>query len=107
MIALPHDTTDLLLAPVALAINERIEQLAELELDKLAVRVSIAGDSLTWSRKQREKALLTTVQEFIDCHGWAFAWDARGLRMTHAGHSVVLGVPDLFEDYLSGMHQGR
>jgi hypothetical protein len=40
------------------------------------------------------------VTHLLDRHEWEFSWDARGLRLTHAAHTLVLGVPPVFVDYL-------
>jgi hypothetical protein len=38
----------------------------------------------------------------IDQHAWEFSWDERGLRLTHDAHTLVLGIPPVFRDYLAG-----
>ena len=47
----------------------------------------------------REDGLIRTVTHLIDCHGWEFSWDARGLRLTHDAHTFVLGIPAVFLEY--------
>jgi hypothetical protein len=37
----------------------------------------------------------------IDQHAWEFSWDERGLRLTHDAHTLVLGIPPVFRDYLA------
>jgi hypothetical protein len=39
----------------------------------------------------------------IDQHAWKFSWDERGLRLTHDAHTLVLGIPPVFRDYLAGV----
>lgn len=36
----------------------------------------------------------------IDLHGWTVDWDPRGLRLTHSRHTLVLGIPPFFVEYL-------
>jgi hypothetical protein len=99
---LPHDVSDLYLAPVVLAIDAKLDELGTLEPRALAQRVAIESNALAWSRDDREKGLLVAIQHFIDCRGWTMTWDPRGLRLSHAEHTVVLGVPGNFADYVSG-----
>jgi hypothetical protein len=105
MIALPHDTSDLLLAPVLLAIDASIERLAALPLEQLAVEVAFVSNVPDRSRAEREHGLLETICRDVDCHGWQFAWDPRGLRLSHSGRHLVLGVPPQFGGYLHGHHR--
>ena len=96
----PHDRTDLYLAPVVLAVDARIEDLGHLDKDGLAYEVALESDSPDFTRSIREEALIRTVTHLIDCHGWELRWDPRGLRLTHAAHTLVLGVPAVFLEYL-------
>jgi hypothetical protein len=96
----PHDVTDLYLAPVLLAIDARIEDLGKLDKDGLAYEVALDSDSPDATRQMRQEALITTITYLIDTHHWEFSWDPRGLRITHDEHTLVLGVPAVFLDYL-------
>jgi len=96
----PHDLTDLYLAPVALAVDPRIEELSQLDRDRLTYEVALESDSPDFTRQLREEALIRTVTHLIDTHDWEFSWDPRGLRLTHEAHTFVLGVPALFLEYL-------
>lgn len=96
----PHDIADLYLAPVALAVDERIDELGHLDKDQLASKVAFQSDSQDFTRRMREEALIRTVRYLIDCHGWEFSWDSRGLRLTHDAHTFVLGIPAVFLEYL-------
>jgi len=98
----PRDITDLYLAPVALAVDARIEELGHLDSDGLAYEVAIESDLPDVTRRIREDALIRTVTHLIDCHDWDLSWDPRGLRLTHEGHSFVLGIPAVFLEYLEG-----
>lgn len=103
---LPHDVSDLYLAPVVLAIDAKLDDLAPLEPRALAQRVAIESNLPDWSREDRERALLDSVQHFIDCRGWTVAWDDRGLRLRHDDHTLVLGVPANVVAYLAGAGAG-
>jgi hypothetical protein len=96
----PHDITDLYLAPVALAVDARIEELGQLDKDGLAYEVALESDSPDFTRRIREGGLIRTVTHLIDGHDWEFSWDPRGLRLTHDAHTFVLGVPAVFLEYL-------
>jgi hypothetical protein len=96
----PHDITDLYLAPVVIAVDARIEELGHLDKDRLAYEVAFESDSPDVTRQIREQALIRTVTHLIDCHGWAVSWDPRGLRLTHDTHTLVLGIPAVFLDYV-------
>lgn len=101
MTTLPHDIPDLYLAPVVLALDARIAELGKLSYAELADTVAIEGDRPEWSRAFRETGLLRTITHLVEMHAWEAAWDPRGVRLTHDGHSVVLGVPDTFREYLA------
>lgn len=96
----PHDVTDLYLAPVVLAVDARIDKLGQLGKDGLAYEVALDTDSPDFTRRIREDGLIRTVTHLIDCHGWEFSWDPRGLRLTHDAHTFVLGIPAVFLEYL-------
>jgi hypothetical protein len=96
----PHDITDLYLAPVALAVDACIEELGQLDKDRLAYEVAMRSDSPDFTRSLREEALIRTVTHLADCHDWEFAWDPRGLRLSHDAHTFVLGIPAVFLEYL-------
>jgi hypothetical protein len=100
MAARPHDITDLYLAPVALAVDARIEELGHLDKDGLAYEVALESDSPDFTRRIREEALIRTITHLIDRHDWEFGWDPRGLRLTHDAHTLVLGLPAVFVEYL-------
>ncbi len=96
----PHDVTDLYLAPVVLAADARIDKLGRLDKDGLAYEVALESDSPDFTRRIREDGLIRTVTHLIDCHGWEFSWDPRGLRLTHDAHTFVLGIPAVFLESL-------
>jgi hypothetical protein len=100
MAARPHDVTDLYLAPMVLAVDGRIEELGHLDKDGLAYEVALESDARDYTRSIRGAALIRTVTHPIETHGWKLSWDPRGLRLTHDAHTLVLGVPAVFLEYL-------
>jgi len=102
MTTMPHDATDLYLAPVLLAVDARIEELGKLDHDRLAYEVALESDSPDSTRRMREEALIRAITYLIDRHHWEFSWDPRGLRLAHHAHTFVLGVPTVFLEYLEG-----
>ena len=96
----PQDVTDLYLAPVALAVDARIEELGQLDKAGLAYEVALESDSADFTRKMREEALIRAITYLLDSHHWEFRWDPRGLRVTHGEHTFVLGIPAVFLEYL-------
>ena len=99
--ARPHDVVDLLLAPVALAIDARLEQLGQLTPAELEFEVALEGDRPQRTRELREDGLLATITHTVDPHGWSCSWDPRGLRLTHGQHAFVLGLPPSLSAYLA------
>jgi hypothetical protein len=101
----PHDVTDLYLAPVALAVDARIEALGRLDSEQVTYEVALESDTPDFTRSMREEALIRTITHVIDCHDWAFSWDPRGLRLTHDAHTLVLGLPEVLVEYVEGSPQ--
>ena len=83
-------------------LDARIEELSRLDKDALAYEVALESDEPDFTRDMREDALIRTVTHLIDCHGWEFRWDPRGLRLAHDAHTFVLGIPAVFLEYLEG-----
>jgi hypothetical protein len=96
----PHDISDLYLAPVALAVDARIEELGRLDTERLAYEVALESDTPDFTREMREQGLIRTITHLIDTHDWEFSWDSRGLRLTHDAHTFVLGIPGVLVQYL-------
>lgn len=97
----PHDMTDLYLAPVALAVDARIEEFGRLDKERLAYEVALESDTPDFTRRMREDGLIRAVTHLIDTHDWDVGWDPRGLRLTHEAHTFVLGIPAVFMSYLA------
>jgi hypothetical protein len=100
MVTRPHDVTDLYLAPVVLAVDARIEELGRLDKERLAYEVALESDTPDVIRRLREEALIRTITHLLDCHDWELSWDQRGLRLKHDAHTLVLGIPAVFLEYL-------
>ena len=105
MSTLPHDVTDLHLAPVLLALDARLAEMSLLNLDELVQRIAIDSDCADWTEDMRESGLLDTVRHVVDLRGWTLSWDPRGLRIHHGRHHVVLGIPGTFRNYIDGGHR--
>jgi hypothetical protein len=93
--------TDLYLAPVVLAVDAQIQDYAKLSASELEERVALASDLPDYSKEFRSEALLKAVAHTIDMHDWQLSLDPRGIRISHSGHSLVLGVPETFRAYLA------
>jgi glutamine cyclotransferase len=102
MVVLPRGVADLNLAPVALAIDARIEELAGKTPDQLAFQIRIATNRAGRTPEARQSELLEAIAYLTDTHGWKLSMDARGVRMTHGQYSVVFGIPDTFSAFVAG-----
>jgi hypothetical protein len=101
---LPHDVSDLELAPVALAVETRIAHLAGLDDAALAREIDAVSERPTRDESERRSALLAAVEGVVALHGWKLSWDdARGIRLTHGSHSFVLGVSASMRRYVFGV----
>lgn len=105
MTTLPHDVSDLYLAPVVLALEARIEELGALTLEELGDTVALEADIADFTRELRQAGLVRTVQHLVDCHGWDLSWHPRGIRVAHSNHQLVLGVPESFRQFVRGTAQ--
>lgn len=102
MTLLPHDVTDVLLAPVVLHVDERLEQYGKMTRGQLREEVAVLADMPDRTRPQRQAALLRALSHHHELHGWTLNLDDRGVRLTHAGRSITLGLPLVVCDYLDG-----
>jgi hypothetical protein len=89
----PHDLTDLFLAPVALQVDQRLEEFSKLDRDALHKRVVLEANNETWEKPRRARDVVESVTYLLDLHGWEATWDDRGIRLSHDNHTLVLGVP--------------
>jgi hypothetical protein len=105
MPVLPHDISDLHLAPLLLALEARIDELSKLTLVEFHHHVALVGNRPDWNHAMREGGVISAVQHLIDCHDWELLWTERGVQVSHASHQVTLGVPGIFADYVAGKHR--
>ena len=98
----PHDVADLYLAPVLLAVAERISEMSLLSTEELRRRVAIESNLAEHTEEMREQALLASVGYLLDLHGWELRRHPRGLEVTHGTRHVVLGTPVSFDAYVAG-----
>jgi hypothetical protein len=102
----PHDYVDLFLAPVALRIDQRLEDFARLDRDDLHKRVVLETNSEADDRTRRARDVVESVTRLLDLHGWQTSWDDRGLRLSHGQHSLVLGAPPNITAYVEELPAG-
>jgi hypothetical protein len=100
----PHNVSDLQLAPVVLALESRLDELAPLTPAELADQVAILGDKPRWTRELRETGLLSTISRPLELHDWEISWCSRGLRVSNGTHHITLGIPATFDGYLDQAH---
>lgn len=97
---IPHDLTDLRLAPVALEVDARLESFAAMDRDSLHERVVMESNTQPSDRRRRADAVVRSAVYLVDLGGWVATWDPRGLRLSHEHHTLVLGVPRNVVDYV-------
>jgi hypothetical protein len=100
MATIPHDVADLLLAPVALAVDARIASLSRLGPHELRAEVALCSNHSDSTRERRESGLLITLGDLDDLHGWVLSLDPRGVRLAHGQRSLVLGLSESILAYL-------
>ncbi|MBX6748376.1 MAG: hypothetical protein IRY85_01695 [Micromonosporaceae bacterium] len=96
----PHDITDLYLAPVVLAIDAELEALRGKSYDDILMYVALATNREPRTRIEKRKYFIEAVTKFHELHGWEVTCHPRGLRLTHDGHQIVLGLPPAVYSYL-------
>jgi hypothetical protein len=96
----PHDLTDLHLAPVAITLDSRLNDLCATPSDQLAGLVELRTTQRPESHDERRDAMLKTITHAMDTRGWTASWHERGLAISHAQHSLVLGIPANIKAYL-------
>ncbi|TFD79149.1 hypothetical protein [Cryobacterium fucosi] len=98
----PHDLADLYLAPVALEVDRRLEEMADLSADDVRYRVILSTDREPGTAEEREESLLEALTRGIDLHGWQVSRHPRGLSLSHDAYGLVLGIPANLVSYLDG-----
>jgi len=86
---------------VALHVDQRLQAVAELERDQLNMRVVLETNREARTAGQRAQDVMESLTYLLDLHGWTASWDARGLRLSHHRHSLVLGVPENVARYVA------
>ena len=89
----PHDGSDLFLAPVALQIDARLDELATLDDDSLKFRVALEGNVDLANADLVAEGVVNACTNGIDLHHWEAVIDPRGLRLRHDDHTLVIGLP--------------
>lgn len=102
MTLIPHDVPDVLLAPVVLHIDARLAEFGAMPGPQLRHEIGVMSDLPDRTRPLREAALLRALEHFQDLHGWTLNLDERGVRLTHATHTLTLGLPPAVRDFLDG-----
>lgn len=97
----PHDPVDRALAPVALALDERLEELGSLSRDSLDFHIVVESGGDTPTREMRARGLLASAVYLIDLRGWNASWSEPGLQMSHGEHRLALGLPQSLHGYLA------
>lgn len=98
-LTVPTDLADLALAPVALAVSRRLEQLGRLSRGELDLAIA-AGTDHDPVVGRRAELLMALVARDLDLHHWSLAWCPSGLRLQHEGHVLVLGLAPGLRDFL-------
>ena len=96
----PHDLSDLYLAPVALDLDRRLDELSVMSVEEVRFRVTLANDVEPRSAAEREEALLHTLTSGLELHDWQVSRHPRGLELAHDDRSLVLGIPANLLSYL-------
>jgi hypothetical protein len=99
----PRDPADLLLAPVALQVDAKVQELSAMNREQLAYHLALEVDRDPRTEQQRGKDIVDAAVKLIDMSGWEANWDPRGVRLSHGRHSIVIGVgADVAEYVRSG-----
>jgi hypothetical protein len=104
---MPQDLTDLYLSPVAIAVDKRLDDMARCPQAELNYRLALETNASPHKRADAIAAVVADAGYLIDTHHWQLAWDPRGLRLSNADHSIVLGVPDNVRAYVNSFPVSR
>lgn len=96
----PRDLTDLYLSPVAIELDRRLAELSPLTVKELELRIALSTDREASAPEARVELFLQSLAHLIPLHGWELEYEARGVRVRHSDHSLVLGVPDCVRQYV-------
>lgn len=103
MTTLPTDITDLYLAPVALRLDRQLAELADLTQEGIHLWIALATDHEATTLDERRILALRALRHEVDTHHWDVDLDARGLRLSHGGNALVLGIPASLRAYVDGV----
>jgi hypothetical protein len=98
----PRDLTDLYLSPVAIELDHRLDELTDATVRDLELKIALSTDREASAPEARVELFLAALAHFVPLHGWELAYEARGVRVRHGEHSLVLGVPDCVREYVEG-----
>jgi hypothetical protein len=96
----PRDPADLLLAPVALQVDAKVQEMSTMKPEQLAYHLALEVDRDPRTEQQRGRDIVDAAVKLIDMNGWEASWDPRGVRLTHGRHSLVIGVGAEVSDYV-------
>ena len=96
----PRDIADLYFAPVVLELDSRLERFGAMSEEEFRLDIILETNREPKTSEQRRGLVLETLVRNTELHGWKVSWDARGLRISHDEHAVVLGLPPNMWDYL-------
>ena len=102
MTLIPHDISDVMLAPVVLHVDGRLDEFGRMTSHTLRQHIAVLADLPDQTRALREASLLRALAHHEDLHGWELGLDDRGVRLTHGTHGFTLGLPIAVRDYLDG-----
>jgi hypothetical protein len=97
----PQDLSDLALAPVALAVDARLQALSLLSFDQLSYQLGLQTDQKADTAGERAAQVVAAAVHMVDLHGWRASWDPRGIRLSHSEHSYVLGVAPSIQSFVA------
>lgn len=103
----PRDVSDLLLAPLALRLDQELEGLDGLTVAELQLRLSLETNWDPHTSEQRRQLLLEVLERFLQTHEWTLSWGDRGLVLTHDDRRLVLGIPANVRAFLADGSQPR
>jgi len=97
----PNNKIDLLLAPVALEIDARLQSLGEMDAEALNFRIALEGNVDLSNASMIHEGVIEASTNGINMHHWLASIDVRGLRLSHDDHTLVLGFPENIRDLLN------
>ncbi|MDI1289199.1 MAG: hypothetical protein PSX37_04505 [bacterium] len=99
--ATPRNPSDLFLAPLLIRLDQELDEFAGLSRPDLDYRIVLETNALTNTPGLREQALTTALAQIIDTHDWQLEIVGRGLRVSHGGNHVTLGLPESVRVFLA------